>query len=296
MSVDGAPAEGTTPQWFESIPADMKVQTKADDGTVAEIALRDHPKVKEFKDVGSLARSYVEAQKLIGKKQVQQGLVAPGDDATDEQRQAFQAELRKMNGVPDTHEGYSIKMPELPDGYDPQKGMLPEFIQKAHGQGLNNSQVQWFVDMFAGIDKQARDKAASDLKAQQEAMQKEWGDKYEENLHLGEKVLSKFGDEAFVNAVKGNLGNDPGFLRLLVNIGKGVSEDTLKGTGASVPATGKTQEEISALMRSEAYTNSSHQDHLKTHKEVEAWFKAKHPGSRRGATLNPGEHVGRALA
>lgn len=61
------------------------------------------PAFKDFKDVGGLAKSYKETKSLVGQK-----LGIPADDATPEAKAAFYKAL----GVPDTVEGYGLKMPE----------------------------------------------------------------------------------------------------------------------------------------------------------------------------------------
>lgn len=61
------------------------------------------PAFKDFKDVGSLAKSYKETKSLVGQK-----LGIPGADATPESKAAFYKAL----GVPDDVAGYGLKAPE----------------------------------------------------------------------------------------------------------------------------------------------------------------------------------------
>src|SRR3990170_781823 len=64
--------------------------------------LRSHTALADIKDVGGLAKSFVNAQSLIGRS-----VRIPGEDASAEDREAFYQSLTKVPGVA-----------RLPDGND----------------------------------------------------------------------------------------------------------------------------------------------------------------------------------
>ena len=86
----GTPAPGTTlggggePSFRDSLPED----------------LRDHASLKDFNDVGSLAKSFVHAQSMIGSDKIN----LPTDKSTPEQWSQFYKEL----GRPDSVDGYDV--------------------------------------------------------------------------------------------------------------------------------------------------------------------------------------------
>ena len=56
--------------------------------------LRSEPSLKDFKDINSLAKSHVSAQKMLGGS-----IRIPGEDASDEARQEFYSKLSNVEGV-----------------------------------------------------------------------------------------------------------------------------------------------------------------------------------------------------
>ena len=71
-------------------------------------------------------------------------------------------------------------------------------------------------------------------------MRNEWGKDYDVNATVARRVVEKFGGKEALEAF-GDLGNKPGVLKFLSNLGKTISEDSFVGVGSidlSTDATG----------------------------------------------------------
>lgn len=111
---------------------DLEVQDNLDQTTdwreELDASVKEHPSLKNFKSPGDLAKSWVEAQKLIGRDKIP----VPGEKATKEDWDTVFERL----GRPKDKNGYTIPDVKLPDGLPAPK---PEFIEelkaKAHELG-----------------------------------------------------------------------------------------------------------------------------------------------------------------
>lgn len=178
---------------------------------------------------------------LLGKKS--DAVVIPAADAPKEEW----APVLKRLGVPDSPEGYGLKVPDkLPDGVTVNPDELKEFATFAHGLGLTPQQVaklQEFDLARAGksVEGSAAAAAAQEaevFKQQAEMLTKEWGNGNEaiQKKALAERAALTFGftpediksDPLFRNAR---------FVMTLARAGAAMSEDTLV-KGADVTSSG----------------------------------------------------------
>jgi hypothetical protein len=139
-------AEGTTSHWLEELPPDALMDERDPAGG---LPLRDNPKLRQFRSVADLARSYLNQERVVGRKA--RGLMPPADDAPDEERAAFEREWRTALKVPDAPEGYALR---LPRGVAPDGRALPWFSRAAHGVGLTPAQAQGLLDRYHDLEKQ----------------------------------------------------------------------------------------------------------------------------------------------
>lgn len=180
-----APAEPTPtpepqPSWRDTLPDELKAD----------------PSLASFKDVPSLAKSFVETKKMVGAKT--EGLVkVPGADAKPDEVAAF----RKALGVPDAPTGYQIRRPELAAvlGWDEvaEKGFLTE----AHKSGFMPQQVQVAVDFYAKLMQTQHDADRAQEKQAGLELRQEWGANYEANLGIAKRFLSQYGGDDLVEAL-----------------------------------------------------------------------------------------------
>jgi hypothetical protein len=127
---------------------------------------------------------------------------------------------------------------------------LEGIVSFAKEQGLSREQAQALVDrennVFADHLDGLKEQQLVQAEGWMEEMQKDevfGGDNLKVNAELARRALQKFGDERLLKDLEtANLGNHPGLSRMLMRIGKAMSEDELiKG---EVPVKKKSYEEL----------------------------------------------------
>lgn len=230
--------------------------------TNIDVGFREHPSLTNFKSVNDLAKSWVNAQKLIGREKIP----VPGKDAKPEDWDVVYDRL----GRPKTPEEYQIGEVALPEGFPAlDENLTKEFKAQAHKLGLLPGQVdqlyQWFMGYNAGEFERFGKERSEAMARSQTEMRREYGKAYEANIALARKVVQSYGDKDTAAALEEGLGNDPRLVRMLVKIGKTLSEHSLgnlPGSGAMMtPAEAKA--EISKIMNDpkHAYFNQLHPEH-----------------------------------
>jgi hypothetical protein len=136
---------------------------------------------------------------------------------------------------------------KLPEGWQVDEVVLKEFKSSAKELGLKGEGAQKLMDLYAKAQTSAAEKhqaaRAEQLQTWVETAKadKEFGgDGLKANLAVAERALARFGTPAlkeFLNET--GLNNYPELVRLLVRAGKGMGEDTIKGSvqggGAAKP-------------------------------------------------------------
>ena len=229
--------------------------------------IRDDPSLEPIKDIPNLAKSYINAQRMVGADKV----VIPGDDATDEERAQFFQKL----GRPENPDGYGITKPsDLPEGMPYDEEYVKEFVAQAHTLGLTTNQAMglWKWGMERDVNRfqttvqemeQARQEAET-------ALRKEWGKAYDERMAGIKFLVDKFGgDEVRKVFDSTGIGNNPALAKFLADIANEFSEDTLRGMGE--PRFGT---------KSPAEAKKEIQELWADKKFLDAYWNPKHPGNK----------------
>ena len=118
--------------WFESLPPDLKVEKS----------------IQSFKGKGvaDVAKSYVEAQKMIGGS-----IRLPKPDAKPEEREAFMADLSTKLGRPATAADYkkAVTLEALPDGTPWDEAAYDEFLGEMHKAHATPAQVNAAANVYS---------------------------------------------------------------------------------------------------------------------------------------------------
>lgn len=150
---------------------------------------------KGLNDPAAIAKAAYEQEKMLGNR-----IAIPGDDATDEERNAFYAKL----GRPETPEGYELKVPEnLPENLPYDGERADRFKAEAHKLGLSAAQTaqlhDWFVDENVQSLQSAQDNGIAELgtlaKEERTKLEKVWGPM---NSETGKRNAA-FADQALDN-------------------------------------------------------------------------------------------------
>lgn len=197
--------------WHEALPDDLKPYAGS---------LGKYPNVTE------LLRGLGNAQKLIGQRG-NQSLKPPGADATPEQL----AEWRKVIGVPDDPNGYGIKKPDqLPEGVDWNDEEAAAFGKLAHELNLTPAQAQKLMEYDLArsgkMVSSSQAKIESFIKEQREALQKEWGDKFQNNVSRALKAAELLG----LDPKDAEIGNSAKMIKALAAAAELMTEDKFVGS------------------------------------------------------------------
>lgn len=214
--------------WYEQLDPDLK----------------NNPSIQKFKDPASLAKSYVELQKMVGKDKV----VLPTSKSTPEEWEAFYDKL----GRPKDINEYSVPEIEVPEEVKMRPETLEAFKQKAHELGLTKKQVAELYAFQAELSQQAftqQVEAAKGLKEKTETeLRKEWGAAYETKVDRAQGLINHFFKGKELHQAFSVLANDRGFVQAMAEIAEGISEDVMAKTERNTMTPVEAQRELDSMM------------------------------------------------
>ena len=227
-------------------------------------SIKDHPSLANFKTPQDVAKSYVNAQSLIGKEKIP----VPGKDAdplSAEGRKEWDIVYDRM-GRPSDPKAYELPKLETPQGFpETPPETIDGFKQLSHDIGLLPHQVkalyQWQHEQAVGNVKNHTDATATALRASEGELRKEYGKAFDGNLSAAQGLLKKFGGAEVIQALESTgLGNNPHMVRFMVKVARQFGEDgnTLVGdtqSGVLTPAEAKVEVEKIMADKSGAYWN-----------------------------------------
>jgi hypothetical protein len=169
--------------------------------------LQSEKSLQSFKDLPSLAKSYVEAQKMIGGS-----IRLPKPDAPPEERDKVIGDIYTKLGRPETPDKYAPTA--LPDGMVFKPETVKAFQSAAHKAGYTQQQVDFALTHYAGIAKGALSeqsrlttKAVEDSTA---ALRSKWGGDFDTKLAVAQRFTEEvLGDEVFEVLKSKGLDNHP---------------------------------------------------------------------------------------
>lgn len=179
--------------------------------------LKDIPALRKFKDVDSLAKSYINAEKLLGKKL---------QDMSPEELKSIYG---KMNSVPNDHTGYDLKGVEYLDDNS------REFIQKtAFDLKLTPDQAKQFATTIANMDNEAMkvrtERIEQDRQDAEIELKKVWGSQLEYKAKLARDAVETFGGPELAESIeKLGLGNNVQLIKAFAKVGENLLESGLVG-------------------------------------------------------------------
>lgn len=260
--------------------------------------LRSDTSLKDIKDVGALAKSYVNAQRMIGNS-----VRIPSADAPKEQIEAFYKQVTNVPGImvapdetneqsmdefynrmgrPASSNEYKINLPE---GVEINNEILAEFTGLAHKLGLNNKQVE-AIAHFELQKEQAMHEMSEQSRARaEEALKKNWGAEFDVRMNTAKEVVRIYSEkfpDAMQEVVNGPAGNNPAVIAMLAELGRHLSEkgvinpETSKRFGMS---SDEAMEILSDIKNnpSHPYRNPTHPEHKAAKEKVDKLYRIAYP-------------------
>ena len=225
---------------------------------------RKDPNIEKFTEIDALAKSYINATRMIGQDKV----VIPTNNSTEEQWNEVYDKL----GRPENADKYELNAKSETVNLD--ETAIKQFAEQSHKLGLNNKQAQGILEFYKtnmeGTVQQAKiDTETAQAQAEQELRQ-EWGRDFESKVkqagalakaNMNAEVL----DMTLQNGVR--LGDHPEVIRGFAKIASMMQEDKIVATESENVNTSKDLEsEISAIMndKNHPYHVKGHPDHDKS--------------------------------
>ena len=231
-----------------------------------------------MKDVGDLARQFVNAQQLIGRK----GLIPPGENDTPELKAAW----RKGLGVPDAPDGYKIARPENMPAELWRDDQAAAWAKVAHEVGLTPAQERAIRGWQATQVTQRAQALGDEGKRLEAELRHEWGGDYDGQMALADRAIQQMGFGQHVLQQLRMAGVAADALRGFAKVGAMLGEDDLIGSGGGARGqmTGaEIDREISALRSDPAYmSRSDRKAHEAAVNRMRQLQEMKHPLSERG--------------
>ena len=187
--------------------------------------LRSNPSLKNINDVGSLAKSYVHAQRMVGADKIP----LPGSNSTDDDWIKVYDKLGRPADIKD----YDVTMPDMFDGNG--------FRESIHAAGLNQKQAASVAQFIHSQSEAANEKlnayqeqARLDTEAE---LRQEYGKTFDDKIKRAQStakyLLGSKGDPSSKDNILGNirladgrmLGDHPDIIRMFEAMSHEIAED-----------------------------------------------------------------------
>ena len=229
---------------------------------------RVDPNIEKFTEIDALAKSYINATKMIGQDKV----AIPNNNSTDDQWNEVYAKL----GRPESADKYALDVKSEVVNLD--EGAIKSFAEQSHKLGLNNKQAQGILEFYKnnmeGSAQQAKiDTETAQSQAEQELRQ-EWGRDFEGKVkQAGALAKANINPEVLDMTLSNGtrLGDHPEIIKGFAKIAGMMSEDKIVATESeNVNTIADIESEISAITNDTngPYWNKQHPDHDKLVQQV----------------------------
>jgi len=266
VPVDQATTETVeqTPATAPTAPAEQSSSWK---DSISE-EFRKDPSIEKFTEIDALAKSYINATRMIG----QDKIVIPTKNSTQE---TWDEAYEKL-GRPESPDKYNLKVES--DVVNMDENAIKSFAEQSHKLGLNNKQAEGILDFYKnnmeGSAQQSKiDTETAQAQSEQE-LRSEWGRDFDAKVqqagaiakaNINPEVL----DMTLSNGIR--LGDHPEVIKGFAKIAGMMSEDKIVSTESeNVNSVADIESEISAITNDTngPYWNKQHPDHDKMVQQV----------------------------
>jgi len=200
----------------------------------ADVANEPSLKMFDFKSkegIEKFVKSFVSSQKMIGGEKI---VIPRGANDTPEAWQRF----FEAGGRPKTSDDYKAEEPKLPEGLTRDEATEKEFKKVAYDLGLSQKAFGKLFEFYNGVMTKNYEGMIQNFNTRyseaEKALKTDWGDQFDSNLALANKVLKTFGgSKEEIKSFTDRFANEPVILRVFAAIGKKIEESALVAGEAS---------------------------------------------------------------
>lgn len=229
---------------------------------------RKDPNIEKFTEIDALAKSYINATRMIG----QDKIPVPTNNSTEDQWN----EVYNKLGRPTSPDKYALDIKSEIVNLD--KNAIKSFAEQSHKLGLNNKQAKGILEFYKnnmeGTAQQSRiDTETAQVQSEQQ-LRAEWGRDFEAKVRQAGAVAKaninpEILDMTLSNGIR--LGDHPEIIKGFSKIASMMSEDKILSTESeNTNTTNDIESEIAAISndRNSPYWNKNHPDHDKIVQQV----------------------------
>ena len=229
---------------------------------------RNDPNIEKFTEIDALAKSYINATRMIGQDKV----AVPNKNSTEDQWNEVYSKL----GRPETADKYALNIESEAVAMD--EGAIKSFAEQSHKLGLNNTQAQGILEFYKNNMESNMQRATVDTEtAQAQAeteLRAEWGKEFDSKVSKASALAKANMNPEILDLQMQDgtrIGDHPEIIKGFAKIAGMLSEDKLVSTESeSVNSMKDLQSEISAITNDTTgpYWNNKHPDHAKMVQQV----------------------------
>ena len=229
---------------------------------------RNDPNISKFTEIDALAKSYINATKMIGQDKV----AVPNNNSTEDQWNEVYSKL----GRPESPDKYELNAKS--DVVPIDETAIKTFAETSHKLGLNNRQAQGILEFYKNSMEGSAQQSKIDMETAQanaeQQLRQEWGKTFEDNVRkAGSLAKANLGVEVLDMQLQDGtrLGDHPDIIKGFAKIADMMSEDKIVSTESENVNQGKDIEsEISSIVndKNSPYWNKGHPDHDKIVQQV----------------------------
>ena len=247
-------------------PAPQPTQSTWKD-SISEV-YRNDPNIEKFTEIDALAKSYINATRMIG----QDKMIVPNKNFTEDQ---WEEAYIKM-GRPESFDKYTLDTKSDVVPLDEQA--IKNFQEQSFKLGLNNEQANGILNFYKNnmeaADKQAKVDAETTQAQAQQLLRQEWGREYDTNINKAKSLANaNLAPEVLELQLSdgSRLGDNVDVIKGFAKIANMLSEDKILSTESeNMDKSEDIQTEIDQIMNDKngPYWNKSHPNHDKVVQQV----------------------------
>ena len=268
ITQETVPVDQATTETVEQTPATAPAEQSSSWKNSISEEFRKDPSIEKFTEIDALAKSYINATKMIG----QDKIVIPTKNSTQE---AWDEAYEKL-GRPESPDKYNLKIES--DVINMDENAIKSFAEQSHKLGLNSKQAEGILDFYKnnmeGSAQQSKiDTETAQAQSEQE-LRSEWGRDFDAKVQqAGAIAKANINPEVLDMTLSSGirLGDHPEIIKGFSKIANMMSEDKIVSTESeNVNSVADIESEISAITNNTdgPYWNKQHPDHDKVVQQV----------------------------
>mgnify|MGYP003968575467 FL=1 len=268
ITQETVPVDQATTETVEQTPATAPAEQSSSWKNSISEEFRKDPSIEKFTEIDALAKSYINATRMIG----QDKIVIPTKNSTQE---AWDEAYEKL-GRPESPDKYNLKIES--DVINMDENAIKSFAEQSHKLGLNSKQAEGILDFYKnnmeGSAQQSKiDTETAQAQSEQE-LRSEWGRDVDAKVQqAGAIAKANINPEVLDMTLSSGirLGDHPEIIKGFSKIANMMSEDKIVSTESeNVNSVADIESEISAITNNTdgPYWNKQHPDHDKVVQQV----------------------------